>query len=91
MVMTWDTKEKSYKAYVFGNDFPGSDGGDGGSFEGRHASFYRAEFQAEGRDAKIAKCYRGSLAPETLVSEEFMAMKDGTGNFTRCEWKQKKR
>jgi len=24
LVMTWDAKEKAYKAYVFGNDFPGA-------------------------------------------------------------------
>jgi hypothetical protein len=24
LVMTWDAREKAYKAYVFGNDFPGA-------------------------------------------------------------------
>ena len=24
LILTWDPKEKAYKAYVFGNDFPGA-------------------------------------------------------------------
>ncbi len=73
MVMTWDTKEKSYKAYVFGNDFPGAMV-ETGQFEG-DTLIYRAEFQAEGATLKLRNVTRVT-GPGTLVSEEFMAMKD---------------
>src|SRR6267378_1295036 len=73
MVMTGDTKEKSYKAYVFGNDFPGAVV-ETARFEG-DTLIYRAEFQAEGATLKLRNVTRVT-GPGTLVSEEFMAMKD---------------
>ena len=73
LVMTWDPKEKAYKAYVFGNDFPGGIV-ETGQFEG-DALVYRSEFQAEGVTLKLRNVTRVT-APGTLVSEEFMAMKD---------------
>lgn len=73
MVMTWDTKERAYKAYVFGNDFPGAMV-ETGQFEG-DTLVYRSEFQAEGATLKLRNVTRVT-GPGTLVSEEFMAMKD---------------
>lgn len=73
LVMTWDPKEKAYKGYVFGNDFPGGIV-ETGQFEG-DALVYRSEFQAEGATLKLRNV-TWVTAPGTLVSEEFMAMKD---------------
>jgi hypothetical protein len=63
LVMTWDAKEKAYKAYVFGNDFPGAVV-ETGQFEG-DALVYRSEFSAGGVTMKLrnvscgAECYPG--------------------------------
>ncbi len=73
LVMTWDTKEKAYKAYVFGNDFPGAIV-ETGAFEG-DALVFRSEFPMEGAALKLRNVTR-LTGPGTLVSEEFMAMKD---------------
>jgi hypothetical protein len=72
-VMTWDAREKAYKAYVFGNDFPGAMV-ETGQFEG-DALVYRSEFPVEGATLKLRNVTRLTGAG-TLVSEEFMAMKD---------------
>jgi hypothetical protein len=73
LVMTWDAKEKAYKAYVFGNGFPGAVV-ETGQFEG-DALVYRSEFSAGGATMQLRNVARVS-GPGTLVSEEFMAMKD---------------
>jgi hypothetical protein len=73
MVMTWDAREKAYKAYVFGNDFPGALV-ETGQFEG-DALVYRSEFPVPGGAVKLRNVTR-LTGPGTLVSEEFMAMKD---------------
>jgi hypothetical protein len=73
LVMTWDPKERAYKAYVFGNDFPGAIV-ETGQFEG-DALVYRSEFPVEGATLKLRNVTRVT-GPGTLVSEEFMAMKD---------------
>lgn len=73
LVMTWDAKEKAYKAYVFGNDFPGAVV-ETGQFEG-DALVYRSEFSAGGVTMQLRNVTRVT-GPGTLVSEEFMAMKD---------------
>lgn len=73
LVMTWDAKEKAYKAYVFGNGFPGAVV-QTGQFEG-DALVYRYEFSASGATMKLRNVARVT-APGTLVSEEFIAMKD---------------
>ena len=73
LVMTWDAKEKAYKAYVFGNGFPGAVV-ETGQFEG-DALVYRSEFSAGGATMKLRNVARVAV-PGTLVSEEFMAMKD---------------
>ena len=73
LVMTWDAREKAYKAYVFGNDFPGALV-ETGQFEG-DALVFRSEFPAEGAMIKLRNVTRVT-APGKLESEEYMAMKD---------------
>ncbi|HEY6270253.1 MAG TPA: DUF1579 family protein [Candidatus Acidoferrum sp.] len=73
IVMTWDAREKAYKAYVFGNGIPGAVV-ETGQFEG-DALVYRFEFPAEGGSVKLRNVTRVT-GPGTLVSEEFMTMKD---------------
>ncbi len=73
LVMTWDAKEKAYKAYVFGNDFPGAVV-ETGQFEG-DALVFRSEFSAGGVTMQLRNVTRVT-GSGTLVSEEFMAMKD---------------
>ena len=71
LIMTWDAKEKAYKAYAFGNDFPGAVV-ETGQFEG-DALVYRAEFTTEGVTVKLSNRTRVT-GPGTLVSEESMTM-----------------
>jgi hypothetical protein len=73
LVMTWDAREKAYKAYAFGNDFPGALV-ETGAFEG-DALVYRSEFPMEGASLKLRNVTR-LTGPSTLVSEEFMAKKE---------------
>jgi len=72
-VMTWDTREKVYKAYVFGNDFPGVLV-ETGQFEG-DVLVFSSEFSAGGATMKLRNVTRVT-APGKLESEEYMAMKD---------------
>jgi hypothetical protein len=69
--MTWDAREKAYKAYVFGNDFPGALV-ETGQFEGDSLVF-RSEFPVEGATIKLRNVTRVT-GPGTLVSEEYMTM-----------------
>jgi hypothetical protein len=73
IVMTWDAREKTYKAYVFGNGIPGAVV-ETGQFEDG-ALVYRFEFPVEGGSVKLRNVTRVT-GPGTLVSEEFMTMKD---------------
>jgi hypothetical protein len=73
LVMTWDAREKAYKAYVFGNDFPGALV-ETGQFEG-DALVFRSEFPMEGASIKLRNVTRVT-GPRTLMSEEYSAMKD---------------
>jgi hypothetical protein len=73
LVMTWDAREKAYKAYVFGNDFPGALV-ETGQFEGE-ALVYRSEFPVEGATLKLRNSTR-LVAPGKIVSEEYSTMKD---------------
>jgi hypothetical protein len=73
IVMAWDAKEKAYKAYLFGNDFPGAVV-ETGQFEG-DALVFRSEFSAGGVTMQLRNVTRVT-GPGTLASEEFMAMKD---------------
>jgi hypothetical protein len=74
LIMTWDAKEKVYKAYVFGNDFPGAIV-ETGQFEG-DALVYRSELSTERSTLKLRNVTRVT-GPGALVSEEFMSVKDG--------------
>jgi len=73
LIMTWDAKEKVYKAYVFGNDFPGAVV-ETGQFEG-DALVFHLEFSTGGAATKLRNVTR-VLEPGKIVSEEYMAMKD---------------
>jgi len=87
LVMTWDPKEKAYKAYVFGNDFPGAVL-ETGQFEGDALAF-SSEFSTGGATVKLRNVTRVT-GPGTLVSEEFMAMKDAPEKLlVRVEAKKK--
>jgi len=74
LVMTWDAREKAYKAYAFGNDFPGALV-ETGQFEG-DALVYRSEFPVEGATLKLRNSTR-VVGPGKIESDEFSAMKDG--------------
>src|SRR5260370_26214204 len=87
LVMTWDPKEKMYKEYVFGNDFPGALV-ETGQFEG-DALVYRTEMAAQGATVKLRNVTR-LTGPGTLVSEQFTAMKDTPEKlFVRVEAKKR--
>jgi hypothetical protein len=87
IVMTWDAREKAYKAYVFGNGIPGAVV-ETGQFEG-DALVYRFEFPVEGGTVKLRNVTRVT-GPGTLVSEEFMTMKDAPEMlFVRVEAKKR--
>src|SRR3984957_20033648 len=73
LLITWDPKEKSYKAYVFGNDFPGALV-ETGQFEG-DALVFRTEFSVGGATVKLRNVTR-LLSPGRLVSEQYFAGKD---------------
>jgi hypothetical protein len=74
LVITWDPKEKAYKAYVFGNGFPGALI-QTGALEGDTLVF-RSELNAPGVTMKIRSTTRVA-EPGKLVSEQFMARNDG--------------
>jgi hypothetical protein len=87
LVMTWDAKEKAYKAYAFGNDFPGALV-ETGQFEG-DALVYRSEFPVEGAILKLRNVTR-VIASGKLESEEYFAMKDAPETlFVRVEAKKR--
>src|SRR6266853_2328607 len=73
LVMTWDPKEKMYKEYVFGNDFPGALV-ETGQFEG-DTLVYRSEIATQGATIKLRNVTR-LTAPGKLESEQYMVMKD---------------
>jgi hypothetical protein len=73
LVITWDLKENFYKAYAFGNGFPGALV-ETGQFEG-DALVFRTEFSAGGTTLKLRNVTR-VVSPGKLVSEEYMAAKD---------------
>jgi hypothetical protein len=83
LVMTWDRGEKAYKAYLFGNDFPGAIV-ETGQFEGE-ALVFRSEFTAGGVTLKLRNVTR-VVAPGKLVGEEYFAAKDAPETlFVRVE------
>lgn len=87
LVMTWDGKEKTYKAYVFGNDFPGTIV-ETGQFEG-DALVFRSEFTAGGAAMQLRNVTR-VVATGKLVSVEYMTLKDAPEKlFVRAEAKKR--
>jgi hypothetical protein len=87
LVMTWDAREKAYKAYVFGNGISGAIV-ETGQFEG-DALVYRFEFPAEGATIKLRNVTRVA-APGILVSEEYMTMPGAAeALFVRVEAKKR--
>lgn len=71
LIYTWDPKEKAYKYYAFGNDFPGAFIATG-NFEG-DALVFRLEFDAGGAKMAIRNVARLD-EKGTMTVEEFMAM-----------------
>jgi hypothetical protein len=75
LVITWDPKEKAYKSYVFGNEFPGCIV-QTGQFEGE-ALVFRSDFVAEGVKMKLRNVTRVSAVGK-IVSEEYIATEGST-------------
>ena len=73
LIFTWDPKEKVYKAYAFGSDFPGAIT-ETGAFEG-DALVFRSEFSAQGTTMKLRNTTRVT-EPGRIISDEFTALKD---------------
>ena len=71
IVMTWDAREKAYKEYVFGNDFPGAIV-QTGQFEG-DALVFRTEIPAGNATLKMRNVTR-FLDAGKLVAEQFFTM-----------------
>jgi hypothetical protein len=68
LVMTWDPKEKIYKAYVFGNEFPGAIV-ENGTWEG-DTLVYSTEFSMGPKTVKLRNTTRVT-EPGKLISEEY--------------------
>jgi hypothetical protein len=68
LLMTWDPREKCYKEYAFGNEFPGAIVGNG-AWEGDTLA-YVTEFSMGPTKLKLRNTTR-LIAPGKLVSEEF--------------------
>jgi hypothetical protein len=71
LVLTWDLKEKAYKQYVFGNDFPGAVE-ETGQFEG-DALVFRGELATGAIKISIRNSTR-VIGPGKIVSDEFVSM-----------------
>jgi hypothetical protein len=72
-MITWDPKEKSYKAYAFGYDFPGALV-ETSQFEG-DALVFGSEIPAGGSTLKVRNVTR-LVSPGELVSEQYFTAKD---------------
>ena len=68
LVMTWDAKEKAYKSYIFGNDFPGALV-ENGQWEG-DALVYRGDF-SEGTMKYALRNTTKLTGPGKLMSQEY--------------------
>lgn len=75
LILTWDAREKAYKAYAFGNGFPGALV-ETGQFEGDSLVF-RSEFPLPGGGTVKLRNSTKLVAPGKIESDEFSAMKDG--------------
>lgn len=73
IVYTWDTKENAYKAYLFGNDFPGAVV-QTGVWEGKDLVF-RSEFSYGGHSMKLR--YVTRVSPEGKIESEDYVTPEG--------------
>jgi hypothetical protein len=73
LIITWDAKEKAYKGYIFGNDFPGAVV-ETGQFED-DALVFREEFTAGGVTMKIRNVTK-LVSPGNLIVEEYSTSKN---------------
>jgi hypothetical protein len=71
LIMTWDPKEKSYKAYTFAADFPGCLV-ESGNFEG-DTLVYRGEFSMGEQHIAFRNSTR-LTAPNRISSDEFASV-----------------
>lgn len=69
LIFTWDLTEGKYKAYAFGNDFPGAIV-ETGEFEGEKLVFH-GEFGAGGAKIQLRNV-TWMASPGKLISEEYM-------------------
>jgi len=74
LILTWDPKESAYKAYAFGNEFPGALV-ETGTFEG-DALVYRSELRLGGQTWKLRNVTH-VISAEKLESDEYSAKGDG--------------
>jgi hypothetical protein len=74
LVMTWDSQEKAYKSYVFGNDSPGCLI-QTGNFEG-DTLVYHSEIAAGGMHIKLRNVTR-LVTSGGIVSEQWVAADSG--------------
>jgi len=74
LILTWDPGEGAYKAYAFGNDFPGALVETGG-FEGNDLVFH-SEMKVGARTMKLRNVTRLTAAG-TIESYEYASAKEG--------------
>jgi hypothetical protein len=74
IVMTWDPKEKQYKGYIFGNDFPGCVV-QTGQFE-NGVLVFRSEFSMGGKTMGLRYTAK-FMAPNKLEAAEYMSSGGG--------------
>lgn len=87
LIITWDAKEKAYKCYIFGNDFPGAVV-ETGQFEG-DALVFRAEFTEGGATMKIRNVTK-LVSPGNLIVEEYSTSKNaGESLLVRVDAKKR--
>jgi len=87
LILTWDAKEKAYKQYIFGNDFPGAVV-ETGQFEG-DALVFRGELAMGATKIGMRNSTR-MVAPGKIVSEEFLSMNGAPEKlFVRVEAKKR--
>jgi len=71
LILTWSPKENAYRAYAFGNDFPGALE-ETGQFEG-DALVFRGEFSAGGAKMALRNSTR-VVAPGKIESDEYISI-----------------
>lgn len=84
LVMTWDPLEKAYKAYVFGDSFPGCDCGNR-PMGGRHAGFSPGIFPLVKPSLRYAT-RQNSWRAESLLAMNFPA-RMASRKHCWCTWR----